>query len=194
MSSVYDPLSPGYIPEAPENTGAASSAHAKVNGLPSSLDDLRAALEQSERVAEVEFTDHYLYGPGGFIRLVCSTEITQPEMKRVQLAGLPPEQRKKRVPDPRKMNEATVLATLIARQCTGVALLQGDGSYKPVDGDLNDPSMLAQLGVMDSVMAVRRVFGNKDAYLLHAGQELIEACGYGENRPGESGDDDGDPT
>jgi hypothetical protein len=78
-----------------------------------------------------------------------------------------------------------VLATLISRQCTGIGLLQGDGSYKTVGADLADPPMLAQLGVMDPVMAVRRVFGNKDAYLLRAGQELVEACGYGEREPGD---------
>lgn len=189
MSSVYDPLSPGYIPE--DTAPAVIPAHAgQGNGLPSSLDDLRAALEQSEQVAQVEFPPCYLYGPGRFIRLECSTEITQAEMKKIQLAGLPPEQRRKRIPDPRKMDEATVLATLIARQCTGIGLLAGDGSYKTVGGDLSDPPMLAQLGVMDPVMAVRRVFGNKDAYLLRAGQELVEACGYGEREPG----DELDPT
>jgi hypothetical protein len=188
VSSVYDPLSPGYIPE---DGPAVIPAHSgEGNGLPSSLDDLRTALAQAEQVAEVEFPPCHLYGPGRFIRLECSTEITQAEMKKVQLAGLPPEQRRKRIPDPRKMDEAIVLATLVARQCVSVGLLQGDGSYKTVSGDLNDPTMLAQLGVMDPVMAVRRVFGNKDAYLLRAGQELVEACGYGEREPG----DELDPT
>lgn len=186
--TVYDPLGlePGdWTPPAEQQPAT----------LPSSLDDLRAAVEQSEQVAEVEFQDFMLYGPGKFIRLVCSTEIDQAGMKAVQRAGLPPEQRKKRIPDPRKMDEAVVMATLIARQTTRVELLNGDGrTYRPVDGDLNDPALLAQLGVLDPVMGVRRIFGNKDAYLLRAGEALVNACGYGERKPGEPLDDEDDPT
>ena len=182
--TVYDPLGVDWTPPAEQPAAA----------LPSSLDDLRAAVEQSEQVAEVEFGDHVLYGPGKFIRLVCSTEIDQAGMKQVQRAGLPPEQRRKRIPDPRKLDEAVVMATLIARQTVRVELLNGDGSYRPVEGDLNDPTLLAQLGVMDPVMGVRRVFGNKDAYLLRAGESLVNACGYGERKPGEPLDDEDDPT
>ena len=184
--AVYDPLG-----EAHEVVSHQTSS---TNGLSSTLDDLRAAMEHSAAVAEVEFKPHYLYGPGRFIRLVCSTEIDQADMKKVQLSGLPPEQRKKRIPDPRKLDEATVFVNLIVRQCEAIELLQGDGSYKRVAGDLTDAHMLAQLGVMDPGMAVRRVFGNRDAYLVRVGQELVEACGYGESSPGETGGDEDDPT
>lgn len=177
--TVYDPLSSGISTYAPPE-------------LPSTLDDLRTAVEQSEQVAEVEFADHFLSGPGGYIRLACSTQLPQAEFKRIQLAGLPREQRRKRIPDIKQMDEVAVYARLIVRQCHQVQLLNGDGTYRTVDSDqehpLEDPSLLAQLGVMDPVMGVKRVFGNRDALVMRAGVELQEACGYGEDAPG------GDPT
>lgn len=183
--TVYDPAGGhvGTLDESPTTNGAALS----------SLDDLRAAVEQSEVAAEIEFADYELYGPGGHIRLVCSTQLSQPELKKIQIAGLPSEQRKKRVPNMLKMDEGVVFATLIARQTVAIELRQSDGSYKAIDGDLDTPSVHAQLGVMDPVMAVRRIFGNRDAYLMRAGQDLLEACGFGERKPGEPGDDE-DPT
>lgn len=165
-----------------------------VNGSAlSSLEDLRAAIEQAEEVAEVEFPDYELYGPGKFIKLVCSTQLSQPDLKKIQLAGLPPDQRRKRMPNMLLMDEGVVFATMISRQCIRIELRQRDDTYRAIDGDFSNPSVLTQLGVMDSVMAVRRVFGNKDAYLIRAGQDLTEACGYGERKPGEPGDDM-DPT
>jgi hypothetical protein len=179
---VYDPLGGG--------------AHAAGSGittyvspeLPSTLDDLRAAVEQSEQVAEVEFPDCNLSGPGGYIRLVCSTQLSQQDFKRIQLAGLPREQRRKRMPDIKQMDEVAVYSRLIVAQCVRVELLNGDGSYRAVDSaqerPLEDPTLLAQLGVMDPVMGVKRVFGNRDALVMRAGIELQEACGYGEDAPG----------
>lgn len=156
--------------------------------LPSTLDDLRAAVEQSEQVAEVEFPDCLLKGPGGYIQLVCSTQLSQSDFKKIQLAGLPREQRRKRIPDIKQMDEVAVYARLIVHQCTQVGLLNGDGTYRPVnsnnDRPLEDSTLLAQLGVMDPVMGVKRVFGNRDALVMRAGIELQEACGYGEDAPG----------
>ena len=179
--SVYDPSSGSLIVE-PRGE------------LSSSLDDLRAAVEHSEQVADVVFADYELFGPGSYIKLVCSTELDQKDYKRIQFASLPETDRRKRRPDLRKMDEVMVYAKVIAAQTTSIELLNSDGeTYRPIQGDLEDPTVLAQLGVMDPIMAVRRIFGNKDALLLRAGEELIEACGYGEQRPGES-DGESDPT
>jgi hypothetical protein len=182
-NTVYDP----------EGSARGLSDEPEV-AVSSSLEDLRSAVEQAEQVAEIEFDDHELFGPGRIIKLVCSTELDQPELKRIQLAGFPPAQRKKRLPDPRKLDEGIVFATLIARLTTRIELLQDDGSYRAIEGDLTDAHVLAQLGVLDPVMAVKRIFGSKDAYLIRAGEELLNACGYGERKPGEPEDDDEDPT
>lgn len=187
MSTVYDPAR-GWAVADDEVPG--NDVRAEVS---TSLEDLRAAVEQSEQVAAVEFADLNLEGPGGHIRLVCSTELSQDDLKRAQRAGLPPDQRKKRMPDVRKLNEVIAFATLISWQTKKVELRCADGTYRAVPGDLSDPTLLTQLGVMDPVMGVQRIFGNKDAYIMRAGQELMEACGYGERKPGEPGDDE-DPT
>lgn len=183
MSTVYDPA----------RGWTADEGSSEVPVVSTSLEDLRAAVAQSEQVAEVEFSDFILSGPGGHIRLVCSTELSQADFKRAQFAGLPREQRKKRIPDGRKMDEVIVFATLISWQTKSIELRGPDGTYRAIEGDFSDTAVLTQLGVMDPVMGVRRVFGDKDAYIMRAGQELTEACGYGEGKPGER-DEDEDPT
>jgi len=189
--TVYDPRGLG----APAHAAPDALGNGRVT---SSLDDLRNAVAQSEEVAEVEFADYYLYGPGRQIRLVCSTELSQPDFKRIQMAALPPEQRKRRMPDIKKLDEVAMFAHLIAKQTVGIEILgDDDETYRPMatetDRPLEDASVLGGLGVMDPVMAVRRIFGNRDAYIMRAGVELQEACGYGEARPGEMGEG-ADPT
>lgn len=187
----YDPAAP---PEDdPVMPRAAKPSSNGERPLSSTLDDLRAAVEASEQVVEVEFVDHELFGPGEHIRLTCSTKMSQAELKRLNFAGLPRHERRKRAPDLTKLDEAQVFALVIARQCHEVAVRCPDDSYKPMPGDFGDPELLATLGAVDAAVAVRRVFGNEDAYLLRAGQELLEACGWGERRPGDPGDDS-DPT
>jgi hypothetical protein len=167
------------------------------NGALSSLDELRLAVEQSEEVAEHEFANHDLFSPGRHVRLTCSTELDHLEWKTIQLAAIPRQFRRKRIPDVKKMDESVAYAALIGQQAVAIGLLQPDGSYKtlPHEGErpFDDPKLLAQLGAAEASVAVRRIFA-RDAYLLHAGSELQEACGFGERRPGEPGDDDEDPT
>lgn len=162
----------------------------------SSLDELRLAVRQAEEVAEAELADHDLFSPGGHIRLTCSTELEQADFKRIQMSGIPKQFRSRRIPDIRKMDESVVYAALIGQQTVVMALLQPDGSYKPVEHaderPFNDPRLLAQLGAAEPSVAVRAIFA-RDAYLIRAGMELQEACGYGERKPGEPGED-ADPT
>lgn len=183
--SVYDPN-----PSATYHYDPGTSTRQDFFSTPpvSSLDELRAAVEQAEQIAEVEFRPLELFGPGRIIRLTCSTELEQSDWKNIQLASMPLAYRKKRIPDPRKINEPEAYATLIGKQTTEIAIRQADGSYRQADGAFDDPKLLAAFGAAEATVAVRRVFVN-DAYLLHAGQELIEACGFGERRPG-----DEDPT
>jgi hypothetical protein len=163
----------------------------------STLDDLRAALVEVDEVAEQEFVPHELFSPGEVIRVLCSTDLDQAELKRLQLAAIPRASRggKRGMPDVRKMDEALAFANIIGRQATEVALRQADGSYRPLavaddaEGPFDDPLILAAFTAAEAGAAVRRIFV-KDAYLIRAGGELVEACGYGERRPGESGDED----
>lgn len=185
----YDPLGSQGAVEDPY-TPATPVVDGKVS---STLDDLRAAAQASEEVAEAEFKDHYLYGPGRHLRLACSTELEQSDWKRIQIASLPPAQRRKMRPDPRKVDEVVMYALLIGEQTKEVGILQDDGGYLPMDGTFKDPELLAALGATDLAVAVHRVFGRQDSYVLRAGEELINACGFGERRPGDPQDDE-DPT
>jgi hypothetical protein len=185
----YDPLGAQGAVDDPYTPGTAV-ANGKVS---STLDDLRAAAQASEEVAEAEFTDHYLYGPGKHLRLTCSTELEQSDWKRIQIAALPPAQRKKMRPDPRKIDEVVMYALLIGEQTKEIGVLQGDGDYLPMTGTFDDPELLAALGATEVAVAVHRVFGRQDAYVLRAGEELINACGFGDRRPGDPQDDE-DPT
>lgn len=188
----YDPRDPVRHEGLDPAVAGADIAH----GAPSSstLDDLRAAVEQSEQVAQIEFADHELFSPGRHIRLSCSTDLEQSVWKRIQLASLPQSERRKTRPNQTKLKEIVMLAGLIGELTTEIATLQKDGSYRPLEGTFKDPALLAQLGATDVSVAVARVFGGKDAYVLHAGQGLLDACGYGERKPGESGESDEDPT
>lgn len=153
----------------------------------STLDELQVALAQSDVAAEKEFEDHVLFGPGKVIRLTCSTDLDQADLKADQMAAIPRAYRRKRMPDATKMDEAEAFARVIGRQTLEIAILRG-GVYRPLDGTFDNPTVLAAFGAAEAHVAVRRIFA-KDAFLMHAGEELIEACGYGEIRPGEA-----DPT
>lgn len=198
--TTYDPAAPVThhdfsAPTSHSLTGQPDPATADNMPVSSTLDDLRAAVEQVEQVVEHEFTDHPLFSPGDVIRLTCSTELEHKDWKRIQLASLPKQFRNKRIPDPRKVDEVLAYATVIAQQTTEIAIRQPDETYKPLPGTFEDLDVLGTFGVADAQLAVRRVFGGSDAYLLHAGKDLIEACGLGERKPGEPGEDaDGDPT
>jgi hypothetical protein len=199
MDTIYDPAHAAHA-AGPTHHDFGGDGWVPPGQAPalSSLDELRLAVQQSEEVAEHEFTNHDLYSPGRIIRLTCSTELGHPEWKAIQMAAIPREYRRKRLPDVRKMDESVAYAALIGRQTVAVGLLQLDGTYKtlPHEGErpFDDPNLLAQLGAAEASVAVRRIFAGRDAYLLHAGTELQEACGFGERKPGEPGDDDGDPT
>lgn len=170
-SETADPATPPDVQDAPL----------------SSLDELAMALAQSDAVAEHEFEDHILYGPGKVIRLTCSTELDQADLKADQLAAIPRAYRRKRIPDATKMDEAEAFARVIGRQTLEIAILR-DGAYRPLGGTFEDSGVLAAFGAAEAHVAVRRIF-SKDVYLMRAGEEFVEACGYGETKPGEA-----DPT
>jgi hypothetical protein len=173
---TQDPASPPIVDTVDTN------GHAPL----SSLDDLRLALEQSDAVAQQEFEDYILFGPGKVIRLTCSTDLAQHDLKSDQLAAIPRAYRRKRMPDATKMNEAEALGRVIGRQTLEIALRQADGSYRAMPGTFADANILTAFGAAEVHVAVGRVFAN-DAYLIRAGEELLEACGYGETRPGDGG-------
>jgi hypothetical protein len=182
--NVYDATTYGYAdgPPADEATEAPAAM--------SSLDDLRLALDQVSEVADQDFPDFELFSPGDVIRLTCSTDLAQPDLKRIQLAALPLAARRKRIPDLKKLDEVTMYAGLIGEQVTEIALKQPDGSYRPLAGGFDSPTVLAAFGAAEPAVAVQRIFV-KDVFLLRAGEALLDRCGYGESKPGES---DADPT
>ena len=185
MTNVYNPAGVGFTDEQPSRPTVDVEPAAL-----SSLDDLRLALEQVDEVAEHDFPDFELYSPGEVIRVTCSTDLAQPDLKRIQLAALPLAARRKRIPDLKKLDEVSMFAGLIGEQATEIALRQPDGTYRPLAGGLDSPTVLAAFGAAEASVAVQRIFV-KDVFLLRAGEALLDRCGYGESKPGES---DADPT
>jgi hypothetical protein len=197
--TTYDPGSIGAFAEN-VNAGAVDPATADDAPVLSTLDELRAALGEAEAVAEQEFEPYALFSPGEVIRVLCSTDLEQTDLKRLQMAAIPKPYRggRRGVPDVRKMNEAQAFANIIGEQALEVALRQADGRYLPlatrrdIESPFEDPMVLAAFGVAEAGLAIRRIFV-KDPYLIRAGQDLLDACGYGERKPGEPGEDE-DPT
>ena len=179
--TVYDPQRPhvGTL-DADPDTGADQAPL-------STLEELQAALEQAELAAEEEFPPLDLFSPGEVIRLTCSTDLDQKDLKQLQLAAIPLEARRKRIPDLKKLNEVTMYAGIIGKQTLTIAIKRPDGSYRILPGGFDDPATLTAFGAAETSVAVKRIFV-KDAYVLNAGAELMEACGYGERKPGEEGD------
>lgn len=191
--TTYDPAAPGYAGDAtrtPQHYDLTDPTADPVDATfaaPSTLEELRAAVAEVEQVVEHEFSEHELFSPGEVIRLTCSTEIEHHDWKNMQIASMPRKERNKRLLDPKKVDEVHAFATLIAQQTTEIAIRKPDG-YKPVDGSFSDVAVLGMFGVAEGQLAVREVFGRSDAYILHAGRELLEACGLGERKPGEEMD------
>jgi hypothetical protein len=183
VTNVYDPAGVGYADEPPADDPAPAP-------VLSSLDDLRLALDQVAEVADQDFPDFELYSPGEVIRVTCSTDLDQQDLKRLQFAAMPLAARRKRIPDLKKLDEVELFAGLIGEQANEIALRQEDGTYKPLAGGLDSPAVLAAFGAAEAAVAVRRIFV-KDVFVIRAGEALLERCGYGESRPGEG---DADPT
>ncbi len=189
--TTYDPAAPTHHDlSAPTRHATPDAVAARDSGPMSTLEELRAAVGQVAEVVEHEFPDLVLYSPGEVIRLTCTTEVEHAAWKAIQIAAMPPAYRRKRIPDPRKIDEVRAFADLIGEHTTEIALRCGDGTYKPLGGTFDDVAVLGAFGVAEAPLAVLKIFGGSDAYLLHAGRELVEAAGLGERRPGEAGDED----
>lgn len=186
----YDPLGGDTPTQHHDLSGDREEPNAAAG--PSSLEMLRAAADaEAAAIAEEEAAAPVeLLSPGGAIKLICACDITQKQLQVAQNAALPKKELRKPVPRMGLMDTTTVHARLIAEQTREVWV-----NGKRVDGpdgplDFTSPKLLAEFNTADGPTAVRRIFGNRDHFLLAAGQDLLDGSGWGD---GGMDGDDGDP-
>lgn len=122
------------------------------------------------------------------IRLVCHTDVTSKQLGRWQKAALPPPLRKSGNASALDMDQmqlavAVLVGTLLRIE---VADPKNKGEWLPVeDGRTGEPltfsdaAVLNMFGAIDTVTALKRLFG-RDAGVVKAGRLVLNKAGWGE--------------
>lgn len=138
--------------------------------------------------------------PGIPLRLVCSTEIESKQLTNWQRRALPPQLRNASQVSPLMMDQSIFHTSVLVNTCQRVEVKARNGDTWQVitdtDGNvltLKDKAVWAQLGALDSATAVKKMFA-RDSDLLRAGQQVLDAAGWTENRMFGTDEEDEDPT
>lgn len=196
-ASSYDtPVAERYDNDFPGPPPAVGAHASDEPTAVSTLDELRAAAAEVDPREPIQVVN-----PKGRIRLTLRTDVSQSDVQRWSNLSLPREERarlRKRGGNPNLSTIKPVLmfATAIAECTTEVEVLsRATGEWVIVaderTGDpltFDDPTLRQIVGGIDAVTAVKNVFNKSEAALLRAGDQLIDATGFGDDIPGDSED------
>ncbi|HET9144153.1 hypothetical protein [Actinophytocola sp.] len=139
--------------------------------------------------------------PGVPIRLVCSTDIPSKKLSSWQRRALPPRMRNSSQISPFMMDQSIFHAAVLVNTCERVEVKRKgtEDDWRTItsaSGDLltlTDKAVWEQLGALDSAGVIKKLFP-RDSDLAHAGQQVLDAAGWTENRMYGTDDEDADPT
>lgn len=185
------------------STVATSERLDPINGLPAgppepieAFDPLESLREQlAERDEEEERTTPVLV-PGIGWRLQCAIDFDYPTYKEWQKAALPRKQRNGRRVNMLDLDQAALAVTVLVSTCEAIQYRDAAGNWHTMtDPDdsattLESSALLSRFQVMDPRLFARKLFG-RDAPLVAAGMEVIQAAGWDEPDGGAA---EGDPT
>lgn len=148
-----------------------------------SLSLLRGAL--AEHQAEAPPPPVVIDVPGGRFRLHCTTEITSAEVTQWQRKSLPPKLRNSPKISPLHVNQRILNATILAETTVYMEVRRSsDGSWHTVEDARGQALTFSDglpqaLGTLDAESALKMLF-RRDADLLAAGQQVLDAAGFGD--------------
>lgn len=137
--------------------------------------------------------------PNVGVRLVCGTDVTSRQLKKWQEGAVPLVKRKsgkytESDVDPMHLAVATLVGTLLRIE---VADPRNKGEWLPVidsrTGEalsFSDMPVLKMFGAMDTVSALKRLFG-RDSGVVRAGRAVLRASGWSEDELAVDPEDDG---
>lgn len=120
------------------------------------------------------------------IRLMCSTRISGKEWQAWQKRAIPQARRRKATA--LDLDQVELMCTVLVETCEHIEFRrgpQGSGEWAVMPGNDGEPmtlksdELLRRFNQMDSASMVMKLFGN-DAALLKAGQEVVDAAGWGD--------------
>ena len=162
------------------------------------LDLLRQAVGE-----QVEIEPVVIPVPGNpRLRLVCHTDITTAQITRWQKAAVPAHVRKtgkwsENDINPLHLSVAALTSTLLRIE---VADVRNPGEWLPVEDSregrpltFEDQAVLTMFGAIDTITALRKVFG-REAVIVKAGQKVLKAAGWSQDGLGDDVDEESDPT
>jgi hypothetical protein len=134
------------------------------------------------------------------LRLICSTDIESRQITSWQRKALPPQLRNASQVSPLAMDQANFNASVLINTCLRIEVKSvKDGAWRAITDEqgnvltLADKAVWAELGALDSRSTVKKMFG-RDADLMRAGQKVLNAAGWTENRLLGLDEDTEDPT
>lgn len=165
----------------------------------STLDQLRANADEADDREPIT-----VLNPKETIRLTLRTDVEQSDIQRWSNKALPKQDRDRLnrrggAPNVTRLNPVVMFASAIAETTIQVEVYSAaTGTWTVVCDDRTqepltfaDTTLRQVLGGIDAVSAVKRAFNGSEPALMRAGQELIDATGFGDDV---AGDDDEDPT
>lgn len=150
----------------------------------------QAAAERQRQVTETVT----ITVPGGRIRLVCTPDIPEKELRRWQRASLPADKRKNGTGTPLDSNQMVMAGLALTYVTESMQVLDSHDNvtWHTVEHNgealgLGDPALLNAFGAMDVQYLLKSIFG-RESDVIRAGQEIMAAAGWA----GEMGGDDED--
>lgn len=168
---------PAYPTTAPEEKGDAGVQD--YSPPVSALDLLRTEVLEREAEDEELFPVEI---PGLNVRLMCSLDFSATDWEKWQRLSIPKEKRRRPVATDIQQG---VLATLVlTHTCQHLEYRGPEGTWAPITGNDGEPlaldsdEMLRKFNQMTARAMVEKLF-KRDAWLLNAGQSVVNASGYG---------------
>jgi len=195
MTSTFDASTGRGAPEEDDSTSPPLEAEETYSGAGSLAMLGEAAAERTEIEPET------VEVPGVPIRLVCSTDIASKKLSAWQRRALPPKMRNSSQISPFMMDQAVFHAAVLVNTCVAVEVRRkgSEDDWRTItsaDGavlTLTDKAVWEQLGALDSAGVIKKLYP-RDSDLAHAGQQVLDAAGWTENRMYGMDDEDSDPT
>jgi hypothetical protein len=185
-----DGSGPGFpaASSAPDEPVATPFEPGAAEGPDSLLDQLRARVDERD---EAEPDEWFKEVRGLGIRLVCDLNIEADAFQRwFKGAQARKGGRRKTMASASDLDQFALSVRALTATCIRLEIKRGD-AWTPMTGaggvalDLESRELLRTFNVMDAASVLRKLFG-RDARVIDAGQELLDAAGY------LGGDDDDD--
>lgn len=201
--TTFDTSGMGGAPQQPQQYPQQQPAAPMPMAVPEPADPMGGldtlALLRDAVADTAEIQPEVIEVPGNVgIRLVCSTDITFKQLQTWQRRSLSPAARKSGKfnsldMDQLHLNVAVLVGTMLEIQVRDRNdpdtwhTIEDAREHRPLT--FTDDAVLRQFGAIDTITALRALFGNREADIVKAGQQVLTAAGWTEDGQRIDGED-----